>query len=180
MRKIFTCIVFSVITLTFISKAWAQNNVGINSTGANPHPSAALDVDAIDKGMLIPRLTTAQRLGIVNPANGLLVYDVDQRCIYFYDLTIVSWTSMCTGVGIVGTTGPTGMQGAQGIQGATGIQGVTGAQGIQGITGLQGVTGAQGVTGTQGIQGVTGANGVTGPQGINGVTGAVGPTGPQG
>lgn len=31
----------------------AQNNVGINSTGANPHPSAALDVDASDKGVLI-------------------------------------------------------------------------------------------------------------------------------
>ncbi len=180
MRKIFTCIIFCLLTHAFYSNAWAQNNVGINSTGANPDPSAALDVDANDKGMLIPRLTSVQRLAIVNPANGLLVYDVDQKCIYFYDATIVFWTSLCTGVGIVGTTGPTGMQGFQGIQGVTGPQGITGAVGPTGAQGNDGATGPTGPAGAQGIQGITGIIGPTGLQGIQGTTGLQGPTGPQG
>ena len=37
----------------------AQQSVGVNTT--NPDPSAALDVQSNSKGMLIPRLTTAQR-----------------------------------------------------------------------------------------------------------------------
>jgi hypothetical protein len=170
----------------------AQNNVGINSTGANPHPSAALDIDAYDKGLLIPRLTTAQRLSILNPANGLLVYDVDLKCVCFYDITSVSWTSLCTGGGSGGVTGPTGPQGlhgATGPQGTTGFTGPTGVQGLQGLTGMQGPTGPQGLQGIQGvtglhgstgIQGVTGPQGQTGAQGIQGNTGPTGLQGPQG
>jgi hypothetical protein len=191
-------IVVFVFLLFILKSNFAQNNVGINATGANPDPSAALDIDASDKGLLIPRITTAQRLAIVNPANGLLVYDVDQKCIFFYDLTTVTWKSLCSGGGTIGVTGPAGTQGPQGptgvsgVTGPQGIQGVTGSQGLQGTTGLsgitgptgiQGVTGNMGPTGTQGIQGIqgsTGAQGIQGTTGLQGIMGSIGPTGPQG
>jgi len=174
------------VLLLIVRTGFSQNNVGINATGANPHPSAALDVDANDKGVLIPRLTTAQRLSIANPANGLLVYDTDEKCVFYYEQTTVSWLSLCDGHGTAGVTGPTGpmgpqgVQGTQGVQGAQGPQGPTGPQGPQGVQGVAGATGPQGSTGATGAQGPQGIQGVTGPQGIQGVTGAVGATGPQG
>ncbi|MES2285683.1 MAG: hypothetical protein V4547_08345 [Bacteroidota bacterium] len=72
-------------TLTAIIFVWATHiyaqNVGINSTGATPHASAVLDVDAApgnDKGLLIPRialLATNNSLPISAPANSLVVYN---------------------------------------------------------------------------------------------------------
>lgn len=46
-------------------------------------------------GLLIPRLTTAQRTGISSPADGLLVYDTDLSKFYFSDLGV--WTAVATG-----------------------------------------------------------------------------------
>lgn len=53
----------------------ASQSIAINSTGAPPQSSAMLDVSSTSKGMLIPRLTTAQRKAIVNPANGWMIFD---------------------------------------------------------------------------------------------------------
>jgi trimeric autotransporter adhesin len=50
-------------------------NIAINSTGAAPNSSAMLDVQSSTKGMLVPRMTTAQRKAIASPATGLLVFD---------------------------------------------------------------------------------------------------------
>lgn len=69
--------------------AHAQN-VGINATGVDPHPSAMLDVNSIDKGVLVPRLTKAQKLGIPAPATGLLVYQLDDT-IGFWFYTGTNW-----------------------------------------------------------------------------------------
>ncbi len=157
----------------------AQNNVGINSTGANPHPSAALDVDASDKGVLIPRLSSAQRLAILNPANGLMVYDTDLLCVFFYSSVTATWRSLCDGgsgsVGVTGPTGPQGVAGAAGPAGPQGIQGVTGPSG----TGV-GVPGPTGPTGVAGTAGPTGPAGAAGPAGPAGAAGAIGHTGPTG
>ncbi|NPA43504.1 MAG: hypothetical protein GXO27_05715 [Chlorobi bacterium] len=58
--------------------------VAINSTGDNPDPSAMLDVSSADKGILIPRL---DRTAVSNPAEGLLVYDLNEQGFYFYNGT---------------------------------------------------------------------------------------------
>lgn len=169
-----------VVTLIFVlgifSLANAQNNVGIGTT--TPHPSSKLEIDATDKGLLIPRLTTAQRLAIVNPANSLLVYDTDAECYYYYISASTTWVSLCAAQN--GATGATGNTGATGIQGATGVTGSTGVTGATGNTGATGSTGATGDTGPTGIQGVTGATGSTGVTGSTGNTGATGSTGPTG
>ncbi|MBD0831783.1 hypothetical protein [Aestuariibaculum sediminum] len=47
--------------------------VGIGTT--NPDPSSVLDISSTSQGILVPRMTTAERIAINNPATGLLVYD---------------------------------------------------------------------------------------------------------
>lgn len=148
------------------------NNVGIGTT--TPDASSILELRSTDKGFLPPRVTTAQRLAIASPANGLLVFDTDFGCYYYYSS---GWNSLCQ---LSGATGPTGVTGAAGPQGPTGAAGVTGPTGNNGATGPQGITGPQGATGVAGADGATGPQGPTGAQGITGPTGNDGATGPQG
>ncbi len=51
----------------------ADGTVGIGPNA--PDPSALLDMNGIDGGLLIPRTTTGERDGIANPATGLLVFN---------------------------------------------------------------------------------------------------------
>ncbi len=160
----------------------AQNNVGIGT--ASPDPTSLLQLDANDKGFLAPRLTAIQRLSISNPANGLLVYDVDSGCFFYYKNTL--WRSLCNigGSGLPGATGSTGVNGNNGVTGATGA-GTTGATGATGNNGSQGITGATGTDGINGVTGATGAGttgstGATGNNGSQGITGATGTDGVNG
>lgn len=70
----------------FLAKALAAQNVGINDDNSVPDPNAMLDVKSTSKGVLFPRLTTAQRnvLGSANPTEGMLVYDTDVERYYFF------------------------------------------------------------------------------------------------
>ncbi len=62
-------------------------NVGINDDGTDPDNSAMLDIRSNSRGLLIPRLTKAQRQVIPVPANGLMVYQTDDTVgFWFYDL----------------------------------------------------------------------------------------------
>ena len=64
---------FLGIAILFSSTITAQVGVGTNT----PNASAALDVTSTTKGILTPRMTSAQRLAISNPADGLVVYQTD-------------------------------------------------------------------------------------------------------
>ncbi len=81
MKKFFLS---SVLIPLWIQVA-AQQGVAINADGSNPSPTAMLDVQSDNRGFLLPRMTTAQRLAISNPANGLLVYDIDRGIMYQRD-----------------------------------------------------------------------------------------------
>ncbi len=48
-------------------------------------PSAVLTITSTDKGLLIPRMTTAERLAISSPATGLMVYDTDLADFQVFD-----------------------------------------------------------------------------------------------
>jgi hypothetical protein len=74
-----------LILLSATSLNYYSQNVGINSTGAVPNASAALDIDATDKGILIPRMTSAERAAIATPAKGLLVFDHTTSSFWFHD-----------------------------------------------------------------------------------------------
>src|SRR3989338_2285698 len=80
-------------------------NVGINGTGAAPAASAMLDISSTNSGLLIPRMTTAQRTAIAAPATGLLVYDTNIGSFYYYDGTQWIWMlSNTTGWTLNGNT----------------------------------------------------------------------------
>ena len=64
-------LIFAAVIIFFPSKA----QVGIGTT--TPNNSAALEIKDTAKGLLIPRMTMAQRLAIQNPAEGLMVYQKD-------------------------------------------------------------------------------------------------------
>jgi hypothetical protein len=83
-----------IILSVFNSSA---QNVAINSTGAAPAPSAMLDIASTTSGLLIPRMTTAQRTAIAAPATGLLVYDTSLNMFYYYNGT--AWVPMATSGG---------------------------------------------------------------------------------
>lgn len=51
---------------------------------ADPNGSAALDVTSTTKGFLPPRMTNAQMQVIVNPVNGLMVYNTTLGCMAYY------------------------------------------------------------------------------------------------
>jgi len=64
-------------SLTFALSAGFAQNVAINNDGTLAHASAALDIKSSSKGLLVPRLTTAERSAVPAPAKGLLVFDTD-------------------------------------------------------------------------------------------------------
>lgn len=64
----------------------AQTNISINATGVVAHPSAILDVSSTNSGLLLPRMTHDQKMAIVNPANGLMIYQIGGGDgIWYYD-----------------------------------------------------------------------------------------------
>ena len=73
------------IFLLFLNSMYGQVGIGTNS----PDSSAALEITSPtnNKGVLLPRLTQTQRLGISSPASGLLVYQTNGSTngLYYYD-----------------------------------------------------------------------------------------------
>ena len=84
MLKRFLTMAGIVLISAASSQVYAQNGVGINPTGAAADPSAALDVAATNKGVLVPRMTAAQMAGIATPATGLMVFQTDGTAGYYY------------------------------------------------------------------------------------------------
>lgn len=76
----------AILTLGASQAIFAQGNVGIGTT--SPDASAVLDIVSTTKGVLVPRLKTADRDAIVSPKNGLLVYNTDDLKFNYFNGTI--------------------------------------------------------------------------------------------
>ncbi len=81
-RRFIIIALFLGLNLQFFINCSAQ--VGINQTGATPDPSAMLDVNSTSSGLLIPRMTTAQRNSISTPATGLMIFNTTTACLEVY------------------------------------------------------------------------------------------------
>ncbi len=69
--------------------------VAVNNTGSAADASAMLDIQATDKGVLIPRMSLTERdNNITSPATGLVVYITDDHSFYYFDGT--TWLRMIT------------------------------------------------------------------------------------
>lgn len=111
-------------------------NVGINENGAAPHTSAILHVQSLNKGLLVPRMTSAQRAAVPGPATGLMVFDTTTNGFWFYNGTV--WVPFLSGTISGNTLDQAYNQGGAGV-GRT-ITANTGAVQIAGVDGFE-VTG---------------------------------------
>jgi len=74
------CLVLGANNLIYPGRP--NTRVGIGTS--NPHSSAALEINSTEKGMLIPRMTQAQRDNISSPAMSLLIYQTDNSSGFYY------------------------------------------------------------------------------------------------
>ncbi len=84
-----------LLLASFSSIIYGQNGVGIGTL--TPDASSILDLNSTDQGLLIPRMTTLQREGIGSPADGLMVYDTDEKSLWFYTST-GGWKIVTSGI----------------------------------------------------------------------------------
>ncbi len=71
----------------FLLSLISFSQVSINTDSSNPDPDAMLDVKSTSKGVLIPRMTTFERLSLgTGTAEGLMVYDTETGSFWFYDI----------------------------------------------------------------------------------------------
>jgi len=100
MKKIipFLCIIFFNIN--------GNCQVGIGTS--TPNSSAELEISSTSSGLLIPRMTQAQKTAIASPATGLLIYQTDGTTGYWF-YNGAAWTQFSSGSawGLNGNTGTT-------------------------------------------------------------------------
>lgn len=109
-----------------ISVVCNAQNIGINTDGASPHPSAILDIDvsamlASKAGLLVPRMTTVGRNTIATPATSLLIFNTSTAQFEYFDGTV--WRGLLSTA-----TAGWGLNGNAGTNPATNFLGTTDAQ----------------------------------------------------
>jgi trimeric autotransporter adhesin len=92
----------SLACLLLCSMSCLAQNVAINEDGSLPDASAILDIKSHNKGVLIPRMSTADRLSITGTgAKGLLVYDTTTSSFWYRPekdaATSGFWKNLATG-----------------------------------------------------------------------------------
>nr|WP_294934458.1 ice-binding family protein [uncultured Flavobacterium sp.] len=79
---------------------FAIAQVGINT--ATPDESSVLDVYSTNKGFLMPRLTTIQRDEILNPSDGLMVYNTTTSSLNYFNSV---WKNIAPSYNTINDTG---------------------------------------------------------------------------
>ena len=94
-------LLLSVVLAPCVGLLQAQNVIG----GSTADPTAILDLQSSSRGLLMPRMTTAQRAAIVNPAVGLMIYNTSLACVEVNAGTAGSpdWTCLFVLAGQVAT-----------------------------------------------------------------------------
>jgi hypothetical protein len=94
MKKNYPNYFIAAAALLLSQTLWCQS-VGINNDGSIPNGSAMLDIKSTTKGLLIPRMTSAQRGAIASPAAGLQVFDINTGTFWFFNGS--SWGEVSSG-----------------------------------------------------------------------------------
>jgi hypothetical protein len=81
---------FSLFILFFSLKTYSQVGIGT----VNPHSSAILEVHSNNKGFIPPVMNSTQMFEIVNPAEGLLLFNTDEACVCYFNGT--NWINLCS------------------------------------------------------------------------------------
>ncbi len=92
-KKINLLFFASVLCLVLI----INGNIMAQSLGINveePHESSLMELHSTGKGFLPPRMDSDDRDDINNPAEGLMIFNTDTKCIEFYNGG--GWVNTCT------------------------------------------------------------------------------------
>ncbi len=81
---------YFLLLLFFYNQAIGQS-LSINTDGSTASSSAMLDVKSTTKGLLLPRMTKAQKDAIAAPATGLLVYQTSPDSVGFQYFDGTKW-----------------------------------------------------------------------------------------
>ncbi|MGG9970952.1 hypothetical protein ACQ33O_04080 [Ferruginibacter sp. SUN002] len=113
-------IALSLYLMVSLSESHGQN-VAINATGSTPDTSAMLDISSTNKGLLIPRMTTAQIASIPLPATGLLAFSTTDSTFKFNTGTSssASWVSLFSNNSVWGLLGNSGINSGSQFLGTT-------------------------------------------------------------
>jgi trimeric autotransporter adhesin len=95
--------IYIILSLAFffslnLSVSYSQNITITDDNTYIPASSAILDIKSNTKGLLIPRLTTSERKGLVTPVKGLLVFDSEETLFYYFDGT--AWVKLSIGLNL--------------------------------------------------------------------------------
>lgn len=74
-------VIFAILLLSASSQLYSQVGIGTNT----PNSSAILEVESTERGILFPRMTSAQRIAIVSPATGLYVFDTNTNSLWYFN-----------------------------------------------------------------------------------------------
>jgi len=83
-------VVLIILCFNLKGELFSQVKIGDNPSVINS--SSLFELESIDKGFLLPRMTTVQRDAISNPVTGLEIYNTSTNHINYYDGS--EWTSM--------------------------------------------------------------------------------------
>ena len=96
--------VTSILLFTSHQQIYAQESNTVKGVGISedrqitPDASALLELQSVERGLLVPRMTTQQRIAIQQPAAGLLVYDLTTRSFWYWDGTSRRWKSLSASI----------------------------------------------------------------------------------
>ena len=79
----------------FLFLVLCEINAQVGIGTETPDESAILEVSSVEKGFLPPRMDTSERNNILNPAEGLVIFNTDENCLQFYNTT--GWYNSCDG-----------------------------------------------------------------------------------
>jgi hypothetical protein len=80
-----------VLVATAVGSAFAQIKLGDNP--GNLNQNALLELESSSKGLLLPRMTTAQAATMTSPPDGMMIYNTDSACICIRGAGF--WHSLC-------------------------------------------------------------------------------------
>ena len=146
MNLSFKSILISLLLLVAATSTQAQVGVGT----VTPHASAQLDVSSTTKGLLPPRMTTAQRNAITTPANGLIIFNTTNNTlnIYFSGAWYQFSTSLVPGsIATLVTASPTNNGSLESGSAASGVNSVVSYTGGNGESHVGQVVSSTDVTG---------------------------------
>ncbi len=96
-----------LLTLSLSSNTLHAQSVGISGSSITPHASSILEIVSTAKGLLIPRMTTAERNAINSGtfATGLMIYNTDTKQFNSYNGTAwINLNGLTTTATAAGTT----------------------------------------------------------------------------